>query len=63
MCNRSIVSDPGHILHHPALKELECVTDLSHTCGYVAMLNTGAPPTQGMLTPKSRKRIIDQKGI
>ena len=29
--------------NHPALQKLQEITDLTHTCGYVTMLNTGAP--------------------
>ena len=33
------------LVNHPVLKQLEQITDLKHTCGYVTMLCTGAPIT------------------
>ena len=31
------------LVNHPALQKLQEFTDLKHTCGYVTMLNSGAP--------------------
>ena len=46
----SILSDD--LLHHPCLKQLEQQLDLAHSCGYVTMLRTGAPPNAH--TPRRR---------
>ena len=32
-----------HLIDHPALQKLQEITNLTHTCGYVTMLNSGAP--------------------
>ena len=55
------------LLHHPCLKQLEQQLDLMHTCGYVTMLRTGAPPTahahrrRRKPSPKKQKPTAEEK--
>jgi len=38
-------SSSDDLVQHPCLKQLEQQLDLTHTCGYVTLLRTGAPRT------------------
>ena len=43
-CFTIVVFVTDDLLNHPCLSVLERELDLEHTCGYVTMLKTGAPP-------------------
>ena len=41
-------------LNHPCLRQLERDLDVQHTCGYIRLLRTGAPPPRSKLRPESK---------
>lgn len=49
------------LLNHPCLHQLETTLNLTHTCGYITMLKSGAPPKktrplkQGLAASKTPK--------
>ena len=43
------------LVHHPALRRLEDVVDLSASCGYVTMLRSGVPREVQLRARKNRK--------
>lgn len=44
-CRPSFLS-PDDLMNHPCLKQFERDLDIKHTCGYIRMLKSGAPPTK-----------------